>query len=276
MLMLDGHGSHQSVEFEAYYKDYKIVFICLPPHSSYITQPLDVGLFSPLKSAYGKEIDTFVRTHVNHITKVEFFLAFRAAYTACMTAKNIAGGLRGADLVPYNPQTVLSRLDIKLRTPTPARSLAVEADPWVSQTPHNPTEAISQSELVRSQISGHQDSSPIPIFSAARQMAKGFEAMAYPVTLLTAENRSLRKANEALSKRRTAKKTRVRYGGVLTAQIARDIVAQKETKEQRGRIAGENKRGNSGGLVTTRRCRKCGKTGHNIRTCQLEAETPID
>lgn len=143
MLMLDGHGSHQSVKFEAYCKDHHIVPICLPPHSSHITQPLDVGLFSPPKSAYGKEIDTFVRAHVNHITNVEFFLAFRAAYTACMTVENIAGGFRGAGLVPYDPQTVLSRLDIKLRSPTPAGSPAAEADPWVSQTPHNPTEAIS-------------------------------------------------------------------------------------------------------------------------------------
>lgn len=276
MLMLDGHGSHQSVEFEAYCKDHNIVPICLPPHSSHITQPLDVGLFSPLKRAYGKEIDTFVRAHINHITKVEFFLAFRAAYTACMTAENVAGGFRGAGLVPYNPQTVLSRLDTRLRTPTPASSPAAEADPWVSQTPHDPTEAISQSELVRAQISSHQGSSPTPIFSAARQMAKGFEAMAHTVTLLTAENRSLRKANEALSKRRTAKKSRVRHGGVLTAQFARDIVAQKKTGEPRGRSARENKRGKGGRLVSTRRCRKCGKPGHNTRTCQLEAEMPID
>jgi hypothetical protein len=106
-----------------------------------------------------------------------------------MTAENIAGGFCGAGLVPYDPQTVLSRLDTKLRTPSPASSPAAEADPWVSQTPHNPTEAISQSELVRPQISGHQGNSPTPISSAARQMAKGFEAMAHSVTLLTAENR---------------------------------------------------------------------------------------
>lgn len=193
-----------------------------------------------------------------------------------MTAKNIAGGFRGAGLVPYDPQTVLSRLDVKLRTPTPTRSPAAEADPWVSQTPHNPTEAISQSELVRSQISGHQGSSPTPIFSAVRQMAKGLEAMAHSVTLLTAENRSLHKANEALSKCRRAKKSRVRNGSMLTAQHARDIVAQKEAREQRGQVAGENPCSNSGGPATTRRCRKCGKPGHNIRTCQLEAEMPID
>lgn len=70
MLILDGHGSHQSVEFEAYCKDHSIVPVCLPPHSSHITQPLEVGLFSPLKSAYGKEIGTFIRSGHTSITSL--------------------------------------------------------------------------------------------------------------------------------------------------------------------------------------------------------------
>jgi hypothetical protein len=43
----------------------------------------------------------------------------------------------------YNPQAVLSKLDVKLRTPTPTGPLLPEADPWVSQTPHGPAEAVS-------------------------------------------------------------------------------------------------------------------------------------
>lgn len=63
-------------------------------------------------------------------------------------------------------------------------------------------------------------------------MAKGIEILAHEVTLLTAENRNLRKANEALSKRRRAKKTRVRQGSALTVEDAHDILAQKDAKEQ--------------------------------------------
>lgn len=274
MLVLDGHGSHQSVDFEAYCKDHKIIPLCLPPHSSHITQPLDIGLFGPLKRAYGKEIETFIQAHVNHITKVEFFLAFHAAYKASMTSNNTLGGFRGAGLIPFDPQVVLSKLDVKLRTPTPARSSTASADPWVSQTPYNPTEAISQSELVKSRISCHQGSSPTPIFSAVRQMGKGIEAMAHSVTLLTAENHTLQKANEALSKRRRAKKSRVYHGDALPVQSARTIVAHKETEKQQGRGVGENRGSNDERPATIRRCRKCGKPGHNIRTCQVELETP--
>ena len=38
------------------------------------------------------------------------------------------------------------------------------------------------------------------------------------MTLLSAEVRTLRKANEALSKRQRAKKIRVRQGGILTIE----------------------------------------------------------
>ena len=82
--------------------------------------------------------------------------------------------------------------------------------PWVSQTPHNPTEALSQTAFVKSRIRGHQGSSPTPIFQAVKHMAKGIEAMAHEMTLIKEENHNLRNANEALSKRRRAKKTRVR------------------------------------------------------------------
>ena len=271
MLVLDGHESHQSVNFEAYCKQHNIIPICLPSHSSHITQPLDVGVFSPLKKAYGKEIGTFIRAHITHITKVEFFLAFYAAYIASVTPENIAGGFRGAGLIPFDPQAVTSKLDVKLRTPTPTGLPGVDANPWVSQTPHNPTETLSQTILVKTRISGHQGSSPTQIFQAVEQLTKGVEEMAHMMTLLKAETHNLRKANEALSKRRRVKKTRVRQGGVLTVGDAQDILAQKDAEEQVARDRRENRGGDGERPATVQRCSNCGRPGHNARTCQVDA-----
>jgi hypothetical protein len=152
MLVLDGHESHESAEFQEYCKTHNIITLCLPSHSSHLTQPLDVGCFSVLKKAYGRQIETFIKAHINHITKVEFFLAFRAAYMESMTAQNAQAGFRGAGLVPFNPQAVISKLDVKLRTPTPTGPPSGDADPWVSQTPHNATDALSQTTLVKDRI----------------------------------------------------------------------------------------------------------------------------
>jgi hypothetical protein len=96
--------------------------------------------------------------------------------------------------------------------------------------------------------------------------------MAHSVTLLIAENRNLRKANEALSKRRRAKKTRVREGGALTVEDAHDILTRKNAEEQVVRDRRENRDGDGERRTTVRRCGNCGETGHNARTCQVEAE----
>ena len=97
-------------------------------------------------------------------------------------------------------------------------------------------------------------------------MVKGTEILAHEVTLLIAEVRTLRKANEALSKRRRAKKTRVRQGGALTIEDVQDVLAQKEVEEQ----ARRDKRSKGGrqnkGQPSRRRYSTYGKTGHNIRT----------
>jgi len=54
------------------------------------------------------------------------------------------------------------------------------------------------------------------MLTAVDRLAKGAMAMMYEVALLRIEVLVLRKANEGLSKRRRAKKTRVRLGGLLT------------------------------------------------------------
>jgi hypothetical protein len=268
ILVLDGHESHESAEFQEYCKVHNIITLGLPPHSSHLTQPLDVGCFSVLKRAYSRQIETFIKAHINHITKVEFFLAFVAAYKESITAQNAQAGFRGAGLVPFDPQAVLSKLDVKLRTPTPSRPSTANSHPWVSQTPSNPTEALSQTTLVRNRIARHQGSSPTPLFETVAALAKGTERMAHEMTLLSAEVRTLRAANEALSKRRRAKKARVRQGGALTVEDAQDIIAQKDVDEQVRRDVRAAGGSRKEGQPSRRHCGICGKAGHNTRTCQ--------
>ena len=163
---------------------------------------------------------------------------------------------------------MLSKLDVRLRTPTPPRAPSSDVDPWVSQTPSNPTEALLQTTLVRNRIACHQGSSPTPLFETVAALAKGTERMAHEMTLLSAEVRSLRAANEALSKRRRAKKTRIRQGGALTVEDAQDIIAEKDVDEQIQRDVCAAKGSRKEGQPSIRRCRICTKPGHNARTCQ--------
>lgn len=106
----------------------------------------------------------------SNITKEDFFPAFLAAFRGSIqvTGNNSPGGFRGAG----HSESVIFRLDVKLRTLTP-----VEGDqgvdglpaPWVPQKPHNPTEASSQSDFIKYRIPRHQESSPTYIMYAVDQ-----------------------------------------------------------------------------------------------------------
>src|SRR6478735_6265262 len=145
LLILDGHESHHSVVFERYCKENKIITLCMPPHSSHLLQPLDVGCFSVLKKVYGREIEHLIRCSINHVSKTEFFPAFYAAFQATMTEENIKAAFRGARLVPLDLEHVVSKLDVQLRTPTPVEEETGPSTPWVSKTPKTVLEAESQS-----------------------------------------------------------------------------------------------------------------------------------
>jgi hypothetical protein len=52
LLLLDGHASHISPEVIRLAKANNVQMMCLPSNSSHLTQPVDVGLLKPAKTAF--------------------------------------------------------------------------------------------------------------------------------------------------------------------------------------------------------------------------------
>jgi hypothetical protein len=86
---------------------------------SHLLQPLDVACFAPLKRSYSNSILVLARNHIYYINKEIFLLAFKATYKQIFTKENARVGFRGAGLVPFNLEVVLSKLNVRLRTLTP-------------------------------------------------------------------------------------------------------------------------------------------------------------
>jgi hypothetical protein len=147
----------------------------MPPHASHLLHPLDVGCVGPLKKAYGNKIQQLVKHSIYHVTKLEFLAAFTQAWTLAITPSNAKGGFRGSGLLPLDPEAVLSKLDIRLKTPTPP---PIESIIWQSQTPSNALEIGLQSDLLRGRIESHQDSSPTSIVASLHCLAKGAHSIA--------------------------------------------------------------------------------------------------
>ena len=49
MLLLDGHSSHYEPDTICLAATEGVVVLCLPPHTTHVSQPLDVSFFAPLK-----------------------------------------------------------------------------------------------------------------------------------------------------------------------------------------------------------------------------------
>jgi len=74
MLILDDNYSHVTIEFMDYCETNQIALYCLPPHSTHIVQPLEVGLFSPLQHHYSKQLMIMYGMVYMASTKAIFFL----------------------------------------------------------------------------------------------------------------------------------------------------------------------------------------------------------
>ncbi|KAI7968275.1 hypothetical protein EIK77_010445 [Talaromyces pinophilus] len=108
LLILDGHSSHLTPGFDQACERGNIIACCMPPHSSHILQPLDVGVFSVLKRLYGGAVESRMRTGIHHIDKVDFLEMLHKVRLQTYTTQNIKGGFLHSGIVPFNPEKVLS------------------------------------------------------------------------------------------------------------------------------------------------------------------------
>ena len=105
------------------------------------------------------------------------------------------------------------------------------------------------------------------------QLTKGAAQMVHSIVLLRSQVAELQAANEAATRRRSYKRKRVQKEGNLIVEEDAQLTALKVFGARSDRKKGKKKTRVDGGEPTQRRCRQCGKAGHNSRTCKNE---PID
>lgn len=150
MLVLDGHGSHLTPQFDQICTENDIIPICMPPHSSHLLQPLDVSCFAVLKRAYGRIVEDKMRLGINHIDKLDFLAAYPHARKETYKPENLINGFAATGLVPFNPDRVLTQLNVQLKTPTPPGSRSSDSQaPWIPGTPHNIIELERQATAIK-------------------------------------------------------------------------------------------------------------------------------
>ena len=124
LLICDGHDSHISAQFVRYCIDNKIILFLLPPHSSHLLQPLDVGVFSPLKHAMSVQLSRLYATEISRLQKIEWLEHYIKARSTAITSQNILSGWRGAGIFLRNQHRVL-----RLLSDSVILSQSIEAEP---------------------------------------------------------------------------------------------------------------------------------------------------
>ena len=116
LLIIDGHGSHGanstplSYELLSLAKDVGIHILLLPPHTTNILQPLDVGVFRPFKVNLSKLTDGLkllaVSGNYASINKTNFTAIFKEALDRTICLATIKNGFRKTGIYPYNPDAI--------------------------------------------------------------------------------------------------------------------------------------------------------------------------
>jgi hypothetical protein len=260
LLILDGHSSHATPEFDQLCKDNKIVTLCMPPHTSHLLQPLDVGCFSPLKTAYGHEVAELARQAIFHIDKQDFLHIYPRMRPSVFSLQNIQSGFQATGLIPACPDRVLSNLTI-VRTPSPPRQAASTAEAWTAETPHTTEQVKQQARLIKD-ILCRQSQSPTSV--AISQLVKGCQLAMQSATILAEENQKLRASNQRQRQKRQQRRQYIARGGALQAEEGRALVAAAQIAISQGDQEGAAP-ARSRAPPT---CSKCHIQGHNRTQCR--------
>ena len=272
LLILDGHGSHLTPEFDQICSKNDVIPICMPAHSSHLLQPLDIGCFAVLKQAYGDLIGQYMRLGINHIDKIDFISTYPTARIRAFTSETIQNSFAAAGIVPYNPDRVLSKLNICLKTPTPPRS---QGSVWTPKTPYNQdTAGKCESTIKGRRVRGPQ-SPQSPSDRALDYVFKGLKVALNTVAILTKECHDLRAANEKQKQKRTRSKKQISHQGGISIEEARQLFFVTE-EAQEAIPTPQQVPTNAASQPAQRappKCSGCGIIGHKINRCPNKVDS---
>lgn len=197
LLILDGHGSHLTPQFDRICAENNIIPLCTPSHSSHLLQPLDVGCFAVLKRTYSRFVSDLARTGYNHIDKFDFLADYPRARIEAFQPNIVQNSFAATGIVPVDANRVLSKLNISLRTPSPPSSRpSSRSSQFTPKMPRTVAQLRKQAKMMKDLIDRRSKSPPSPLKLVVDLILKGHYQALHHTALLVKENADLRAANE--------------------------------------------------------------------------------
>ncbi|KAM4061289.1 DDE superfamily endonuclease [Hirsutella rhossiliensis] len=207
LLLLDGHGSHHTLDLIEYAEAHNIVLFALPPHLTHLLQPLDVVVFQPYKHYHSRAVDFAIRSGASKITKLEFLAMIQSIRVKA-----------------FKESTILSAF--KNRNP-PIQS---KANPRETQREELPAEPYS-SPLVppyRTEFDPIDDIEKEVFVHNLQRYVKGAISQGHELKQTMVDLYNTKLAEQQRQGRKKYKNRHLQSGGVLTVDEGRAIAKSKE------------------------------------------------
>jgi hypothetical protein len=229
LLILDGHGSHVTMNFLEYCDQNRILLAIFPPHSTHTLQPLDVVMFKPLSSAYSSELAHHHQQQaLGHlpIKKGDFFPLFWSAWIKSFKKETILKSFEATGIWPMDAEVILKRFN---NTPT-LSTMGQSVPPRLS-----PTEWIHIERLLRSAVQDGSSNQSKQLSATLHHLQVQNELLHHEVKGLKASITTKRKRKKH-SKALPLEQSGEYHGGAVlysprAVQRARDILATKQQEE---------------------------------------------
>ena len=121
LLLVDSHSSHINIAFLNKADELKILLMILLLYSTHRLQPLDIGLFQPLSTAYSRHLNDLMYGSLSwcKMTKRNFWIVFKAAWEDSFTEKNILKAFEKTGIFPLDSSKILTIIQKKVDTTEP-------------------------------------------------------------------------------------------------------------------------------------------------------------
>jgi hypothetical protein len=144
----------------------------MPPYTSHLLQPLNIGYFVVVKRAYGRFVSDLAGRGYDHTDKFDFLDNYQyVRLEAFQKPSTIQNSLEATSLVPIDADRVLSKLNISLRTPTPPGSRpSTSSSQFTPKTPKTIVQLYKQSSMLKDLLHQRSNSPPSPVEAILNRM----------------------------------------------------------------------------------------------------------
>ena len=200
----------------------------LPPHSTHMTQPLDVGVFQPFKHYHTEAIDQAVRLGDTRFGTLEFLAAFQQFRAKTFKSSTVKHAFEVTGLVPFNPEVVLEkvRANQPVRTPSPPSTPSTTTN----ETPREARAIIKQGRRLQTLIK-KQGRLYIYDVPTVQRFVRGAMAGAHTHELVARDLEATLYAASERHKRASLKSTVASKAGVIKVSECRELASARAKKE---------------------------------------------